>query len=168
MESVFGELMRTSPLLALALFGLVAGLAYYWLTALLLAREGIRHALRTLLYTLATGYLCVLGLWLMSDARHASSGGLVIFVAGGALLIFSLRALNRTPQSRKRYIPRSVRRAVIARDLKGEKFDPRKHHMDHVWPFSKGGSHTVDNLRVIAKARNLKKGAKRPTLRDLW
>ena len=57
---------------------------------------------------------------------------------------------------------------VIERDLKGEKFDPEKHHIDHVWPFSKGGSHTTDNLRVIEKKRNLRKGAKRPRMREMW
>jgi 5-methylcytosine-specific restriction endonuclease McrA len=57
---------------------------------------------------------------------------------------------------------------VIARDLKGEKYDSRKHHIDHVWPFSGGGSHTVDNLRVIERRKNLRKGAKRPRIREMW
>ena len=69
---------------------------------------------------------------------------------------------------RSRHIPRSVRRAVIARDLKDEKFDPEKHHIDHVWPFSKGGSNTIDNLRVIDKRRNLRKRAKRPGIWEMW
>jgi len=69
---------------------------------------------------------------------------------------------------RSRYISKATRRAVIERDLKGEKFDPKKHHVDHVWPFSRGGSHTTDNLRVIEKKKNLRKGAKLPRMRDMW
>ena len=71
-------------------------------------------------------------------------------------------------KKRSRVIPKATRRAVIERDLKGEKYDPQKHHIDHVWPFSKGGSHTTDNLRVVEKKTNLQKGAKRPRLRDMW
>jgi len=74
-----------------------------------------------------------------------------------------------TPEEkRSRYVSKATKRAVIARDLKGEKFDPKRHHVDHVWPFSRGGSHTTDNLRVIEKEKNLQKGAKRPRLRDMW
>jgi len=79
-------------------------------------------------------------------------------------IVFYRRASIR----RKRYIPRSVERAVIARDLKGEKYDGKKHHIDHVWPFARGGSHTTDNLRVIEKKKNLKKGARRPRIREMW
>jgi len=71
-------------------------------------------------------------------------------------------------KKRSRYIRKATRRAVIERDLKGEKFDPQKHHVDHVWPFARGGSHTSDNLRVIEKKKNLQKGAKRPRLREMW
>jgi 5-methylcytosine-specific restriction endonuclease McrA len=86
-------------------------------------------------------------------------------VAGFVALLIFLRLQSR---KRSRYIPKATRRAVIERDLKGEKFDPEKHHIDHVWPFSRGGSHTTDNLRVIEKKQNLRKGAKRPRMRDMW
>jgi len=41
------------------------------------------------------------------------------------------------PPSNERRIPKSVRRAVTARDLtsKGLKWDPAKYHIDHVVPF---------------------------------
>src|SRR5206468_177105 len=87
------------------------------------------------------------------------------FLSGVIALIFFARFQNK---KRSRYIPKSTRRAVIARDLKGENFDPQKHHVDHVWPFSRGGSHTMDNLRVIEKKRNLRKGARRPKIREMW
>jgi 5-methylcytosine-specific restriction endonuclease McrA len=88
-----------------------------------------------------------------------------MLMAGFVALIFFGRWQGKR---RSRCIPKSTRRAVIARDLKGEKFDPKKHHVDHVWPFAKGGSHTTDNLRVIDKKKNLQKGAKRPRMRDMW
>ncbi len=87
-----------------------------------------------------------------------------IMAAFVALLFFG----RWQSKKRSRLIPKATRRAVIARDLKGEKFDPQKHHVDHVWPFAKGGSHTADNLRVIEKKKNLQKGAKRPRMRDMW
>ena len=85
-------------------------------------------------------------------------------VAGFVALVFFTKFQSR---KRSRYISKSVKRAVIARDLQ-EEYDSAKHHIDHVWPFSKGGSHTTDNLRVIEKKKNLKKGAKRPRMRDMW
>jgi 5-methylcytosine-specific restriction endonuclease McrA len=86
-------------------------------------------------------------------------------IAGFVALIFFGRWQGK---KRSRSIPMATRRAVIKRDLKGVKFDPEKHHVDHVWPFSRGGSHTTDNLRVIEKKKNLRKGAKRPRMREMW
>ncbi|MGH6887636.1 MAG: HNH endonuclease [Rhizomicrobium sp.] len=77
-------------------------------------------------------------------------------------------AVRRRPPRRKRTIPKHIREAVIARDLGRKAFDPSKHHIDHIWPFSRGGSHTTDNLRVIHRKQNLRKGAKRPRLWDMW
>jgi 5-methylcytosine-specific restriction endonuclease McrA len=71
---------------------------------------------------------------------------------------------------RSRRIPKGTRRAVIERDVlsKGEKYNPKKVHIDHNVPFSKGGSHTLDNLRVIPKEENLRKGAKNPGFFDIF
>jgi len=73
-----------------------------------------------------------------------------------------------TAKPRSRHISAKVRRKVIERDLKGQKYDPKKHHVDHVWPYSRGGSSTEDNLRVLDKRENLKKGAKKPRIKDLF
>ncbi len=67
----------------------------------------------------------------------------------------------------QRKIPPHVRSKVIARDLKGRRFDPNLHQIDHIVPLSKGGDTSVENLRVIPKSENLQKGAKMPRLRDL-
>ncbi len=63
-----------------------------------------------------------------------------------------------------RYIPRSVRRKVIKRfeSATGQKYNSRDLEIDHVVPFSKGGSSTEDNLRVIPRRENRAKGAKSP------
>jgi len=68
---------------------------------------------------------------------------------------------------RSRKIPAWVKREVIARDLRGQPFDSRIHHLHHVWPFILGGDNSVENLRVVTKRYNLSHGAKRPRLRDL-
>ena len=60
-----------------------------------------------------------------------------------------------------------MRAAVIARDLKGQPFDRRIHQIDHIVPVSRGGDNSIENLRVISRDRNLKKGARMPSLRDL-
>jgi hypothetical protein len=75
--------------------------------------------------------------------------------------------LLKSPKKGRR-IPKAVRRAVIARDLtsKGLEWDPEKHHIDHVVPFSRGGDHSTRNLRVTEKQRNLSKGNKMPSFWD--
>jgi hypothetical protein len=72
------------------------------------------------------------------------------------------------PPKRERRISSRIRREVIARDLtsKGLKWDPAKHHIDHVVPFSRGGDHSSRNLRVIEKQKNLRKGGKMPSFWD--
>lgn len=79
----------------------------------------------------------------------------------------SARVLVKPPNKDRR-IPKSVRRQVIARDLtsKGFKWDPTKHHIDHMVPFSRGGDNSPRNLRVIEKDKNLRKGGKLPRFRD--
>jgi hypothetical protein len=133
----------------------------YWLRALRLAREGARLFLRNLVFAVLAFISCGLILAGMKIPNNTA----VVLAGFAALLVFGIR---KKRFRRKRYISKSVKRAVIARDLKGEEYDSEKHHIDHVWPYSKGGSHTADNLRVIAKEKNLKKGAKRPKMRDMW
>jgi hypothetical protein len=83
------------------------------------------------------------------------------FVLGIAAGFFFVPRPNRS-----RVIPKHVRRAVIERDLKGVQFDSTIHHIDHIVPYSKGGDHSVANLRVIPKVENLRRGARPPELRD--
>jgi len=68
---------------------------------------------------------------------------------------------------RSRLIPADIKRAVIERDLGGIPFDSRIHQIDHIVPYSKGGDHSMANLRVISKTQNLRRGAKMPRIREL-
>ena len=146
---------------AIFIFGAVVSL--YWLRALRLAREGARRFLRNLLKAiiLFAAVMVVLTLPQQTFVQPHERMFLALFIA----FVFFVRWQN---QKRSRYISKATRRAVIERDLKGEEFDSEKYHVDHVWPFSRGGSHTVDNLRVIERKKNLQKGAKRPRMRDMW
>jgi hypothetical protein len=131
----------------------------YYLKAIRLARSTIRYGLKLFL----AGFLCGLAYYLLrgklgGDAPQADG------------VVFGVLALVLVPRrKRSRYIPVAVRRKVIARDLKGgQEYDPQKHHFDHKWAFSRGGGHTSDNLRVIEKDRNLRKGAKKPGIVEMF
>ena len=148
--------------LIILVFGFL--IALYWLRALRLAREGARLFLYNLLKAFITFFIALAvcsAPQLRVHVQSAQAKGISGFIA----FIFFLYWQGKR---RSRYIPKATRRAVIARDLKGEKYDSKKHHIDHVWPHSRGGSHTKDNLRVIEKKKNLQKGAKRPGFRDMF
>ncbi len=63
-------------------------------------------------------------------------------------------------KKRTRHIPASERRKAIARFERetGEKYNPKKHEIDHIAPFSRGGNNIANNLRVIPKKENRKRG----------
>jgi hypothetical protein len=134
-----------------------AGLAlFYVVHALYAAREGIRWFLRA---ALLAAVAFAFGMAVLPEFDFSKSDT-ELLSGFAAVTVFAL-----TPK-RSRYIPAGVKRKVIARDLKGGKYNSKKHHIDHIWPFASGGSSTADNLRVISKKKNLRKGAKKPSLRD--
>jgi 5-methylcytosine-specific restriction endonuclease McrA len=63
-----------------------------------------------------------------------------------------------------RYIPRDVVRAVYARD--GSRCQhhgcgaTKDLHLDHRWPYSRGGGSEAENLQLLCGAHNLSKGAR--------
>jgi len=153
-----------SPDLDWIIFGVGALICLYWLRALRLAREGARRFVWNLLIALVLFGVVMLGFSASSLHQHIQPKQEQIVSGFLALAMFG--QLQR--RKRSRYIPTATKRAIIERDLKGQIYDSSKHHIDHVWPFSRGGSNTQDNLRVIEKRKNLQKGAKRPRMRDMW
>lgn len=143
-------------------------IAFYCLRLLVLARQGVRHAALNLFHRFAGAYLTCAGFVLLLFGFSPRPAQQLEIFAGIVFLIAGLRELWAEPVKRKRAVPARIRRAVIARDLGDRPFDPARHHVDHIVPFARGGSHTMDNLRVIEKGRNLRKGAKYPQLWELW
>jgi HNH endonuclease len=142
---------------------IVGGLAvlvgvFYVVSILTRAKEVFRFRLRRTIYALL---LYAAGVAVLRRLGYSAFE----MAAFSFLLALSPLAFMRPPK-RTRYIPKHVKRAVIARDLKGQPFNPRTHHIDHIQPFSKGGDHSVKNLRVVAREYNLRRGAKRPTVQD--
>jgi CRISPR/Cas system Type II protein with McrA/HNH and RuvC-like nuclease domain len=146
------------------IFVVGAVVCLYWLRALRLAREGARLFLRNVIRAVMVFSFIMVGLVALRLQTHLLPSQEQI-IAGFVTVIFFGRWQSK---KRSRSIPQATRRAVIKRDLKGEAFDSEKHHIDHVWPFSRGGSHTTDNLRVIERKKNLRKGDKRPHMREMW
>src|SRR5260370_41365108 len=146
------------------LFIIGALVCLYWLRALRLALEGSRLFVRNFLKAVVVFCVLMAALGEMRLQTHLQPSQEQLDAGFLSLVSFG----QFQGRKRSRYISKSTKRAVIERDLKGEQYDSQKHHIDHVWPFSKGGSHTTDNLRVIEKKKNLQKGAKRPLMRDRW
>jgi 5-methylcytosine-specific restriction endonuclease McrA len=153
-----------NPNLDLIIFIVGVLAALYWLRALRLAREGVRLFLRNLLKGVIA-FLLLMAVFMGTQPQTHLQPAQSKVISGVIAFVLFVRWQG---QKRSRYIPKATKRAVIARDLKGEKYDPKKHHIDHVWPHSRGGSRTKDNLRVIEKKKNLQKGAKRPGFRDMF
>ena len=139
---------------------LAAPFAFYWIQVARRKRQQVVFRLRRLAVAFAL-YLGIIGVLvkLNFSALEAIAFGFLSALAGGLFFV-------RQPKHERR-IPAAVRRAVIARDLKGQRFDSRVHHIDHIVPFSKGGDHSMENLRVLERSRNLQKGARMPKLKDL-
>jgi HNH endonuclease len=148
---------RTAVLVVLCLIGLP--FAYYWINVARRKRQIVRYKFKRVV---VSEVVCIASfvilMYLHYNQYEAIAFGFVAGIAASFLLV-------RQPR-RNRRIPRYVREAVIARDLKGLPFDPSLHQLDHIVPFSKGGDHSVQNLRVVPKQENLRRGAKMPRLRD--
>jgi hypothetical protein len=90
-----------------------------------------------------------------------------------ALMLASVICSRFLPERRlrrSRHIPAAIRRAVIDRHERntGKQFDSATEELDHIFPFAEGGGHTHDNLRVVKKSLNRRKGKTQPTIADWW
>jgi 5-methylcytosine-specific restriction endonuclease McrA len=46
-------------------------------------------------------------------------------------------------------------------DNNGKKLRMKDYEFDHIVPFSKGGTHDPENIQILSKKENRRKGAKR-------
>jgi len=68
---------------------------------------------------------------------------------------------------RPRRPPKPLQRKVIERHIRlTGSYDPSREHIDHVYPFAKGGGHTLDNLHIIPKEQNQRKRDQDPSAMD--
>jgi len=115
-------------------------------------RENFLHNLRSMVVSGVVGFGVYF--WLGGVGWEPPEA----FVAG----LFAAVITDRVLPGRSRYIPRRERRKAIAdhEAETGERFNRRIHELDHQIPFSKGGSNTADNLRVVRRRENRAKGAR--------
>jgi hypothetical protein len=122
---------------------------------------GIRRRREAIFYTVR-GLVIIEGIYLGVACLMVRSGQppLTSILAG---MVPALLVSNRM-SPRKRYTPARVKRIAKAKfELEtGVKFNPKKHEFDHEIPFSRGGSNTRDNIRVVEKRLNRSKGNRTP------
>lgn len=123
-------------------------------------RERVRYKAKSLM-VYAMVLFVARGILLSHHYSENEAGWFAVPIAISAAMLFV-----RRPR-KDRYIPKHVRRRVIERDLKGEPFDPNKHAIDHIVTHKAGGDNSIENLRVVSKQYNLRRGARKPTMRDL-
>ncbi|MBI2818725.1 MAG: HNH endonuclease [Acidobacteria bacterium] len=91
-----------------------------------------------------------------------------------AIVVFCVLAAMYKPK-RSRYIPKKSRDLAKARYIQQFYSDPKNKgkrpclkgmEYDHYVPFSAGGTHDPDNIRLVPRKENRAKGAKDPQAAD--
>ena len=136
--------------------GVIAGLFLFLM--LLRSIYGRRHAIATIgrWMFIALSFYAVtfaIALRITADFQKALLYAFVVEIVAGILW---------RPRRRSRHLPARHSRVAIERFQRstGKKYNPRKHEIDHVIPYSRWGSNTADNLRVVDRDRNREKSAR--------
>jgi len=138
---------QNTGIFLLIVFGLIV------LASIAARRDLIRQRLR---YSAA---LCGFGFLAYAIAARYTDQNKSLLIAFVAAIVLSA---NFRPRH-SRYIRRRDRRRAIAEfERRGDRYDSKKHEIDHVVPYSRGGGNTSDNLKVIAKAKNRAKSDRSP------
>jgi hypothetical protein len=148
-----------------AAFGKIVLFTFLSAALVVVARNafGKRHWIAWNATKFAIFFLGVLGVMILAKALGIR-GWWVQYVAIGLAspLFFNWK------WQRSRRIPTGVHRKVIANweTRTGRRYDPKVYEIDHKVPFARHGSHTMDNLRVIRRDANRRKGGRELKLID--
>lgn len=142
----------------IVLFALGFGLLLY--RRLWPRRQSIKHKARNARFSGAWAYVIGFAAFVAVSAYSPETPQPVRLVFGAIVGILGGALIFATGPKRPRYISKLVRREVIVKWERetGRKYNRRIHDIDHIVPFSRGGSHTADNLRVLEKDKNRSKG----------
>lgn len=150
-------------LIGLYAAGAIAAAVGIWYSYQIASRKTgrVRYKLRLIAIYLCATFIALAVL--KSQRITGTAAGILAILAGIGVAYLFIK-----PPRQTRRIPKSVRAAVIARDLtsKGLEWDSEKYHFDHIVPFSRGGDNSVRNLKIKEKHKNLSKGAKMPGVRE--
>lgn len=133
----------------LLLFGVLVVLSVYR------RRESVAQKLRQAFISISVFVLTFL---VFKQITHDSKTALIVAIFAELIVI------QRTRPRRTRYVSRMEKRKVVERFERqtGQRYNSKKHHIDHVVPYSRGGGNRADNLRIRTKEENLAKSAKSP------
>jgi hypothetical protein len=149
-----------NPLIATVIGVIVLSWLFYIVQIARRKRERVKYKLK-MIFVAETAFILTAIAFLRAGLSPLTSLIVAVLVGLGVASFIK-------PPTRTRRIPPHIKRAVIARGMKGERFVPGIHHIHHIVPFSRGGDNSIENLRVISKHENLRRGAKMPKIRDLF
>lgn len=90
----------------------------------------------------------------------ADEGLIKIIREGIRLIIINTWIHSRFDSTRRPSIPQHIRRLVLSVGACSKCGSTENLSVDHIYPWSKGGAHNINNFQCLCLGCNLKKGAK--------
>ena len=148
--------MQANPQIPSSLWLVIvfAPIIYVVLLGLRRRRDGIRHWFK--------GHVVAIAAYIGTIVLLVNNGVQSPFVVVVVAVLVGLGVERILVRPRSRHIPAAERRrAVAAYERKtGRKFNPKADELDHEIAFARLGSSTADNLRVVSRRANRRKGKK--------